>query len=220
MTTTKTVTLDLEQLWKALGLGAPMAKDFESEIEFVAHDYEPKGGRIAKLSAKQRKALYGKIEKTASTLLAQLSNLPPSVEHELTGAGYALPPEGFPEVTFGTEAEGLSYSEFIVDQLQTALPELNSLVEFAHEDNKRPRARPKQNRSLEYTIKKLGKVFEYYTGEVPMASYSYKEIDQERPYQGRFFDFLYAFFWSVNGMQFPTSHALGDTARRLYGLRK
>ncbi|MCV6823164.1 MULTISPECIES: hypothetical protein [Halocynthiibacter] len=219
-TTTPPVTLDIGKLWEALGLDAPMATEFESEIEFIARAYDPKNRSVSKLSAKERKALYGKIEKSASTLLAQLSHLPPSAEWELEEAGFALEPEGFDEAIMDTENEGLGYGEFLVEKLQAALPELNVLVEYALTEHKRPRARPKQNQSLEDTITKLGKVFEYFTGDVPMASYSYNEIDQERPYHGRFFDFLYAFFWSVNGRQFPTSHTIGDTARRVFGLRK
>ncbi|WP_171174912.1 hypothetical protein [Ruegeria sp. HKCCD8929] len=84
----------------------------------------------------------------------------------------------------------------------------------------RPRARPKQNENLEETIKRLGAVFERYSGRKPMDSYWYNDLDEERPYKGSFFDFLFLFFWVDDAQRNPSVHAIGNVARRLFGHKK
>ncbi|WP_424832266.1 hypothetical protein [Ruegeria sp.] len=212
--------LDFENMWKQMQLPLPIAEGFVADIGWIAQHYHPKPRRIAPLSAKERKAIYGKLDKTISSLLEQLSNLPPSIQWEFDEVGMGNEPENYFEDSLGSDHEGLGYSEHLVDDVQEKLPKIQFLIGEALEQHKRPRARPKQNESLEETIQQLAKVFLHYTGRNPMETYRYDELDEDQPYKSDFFSFLYAFFWADQSHKFPSSHTIGNTTFRVFGLKK
>ncbi|WP_299889261.1 hypothetical protein [uncultured Ruegeria sp.] len=104
-------------------------------------------------------------------------------------------PEKYFEELLGSGHEGLGYSEYLVDSVPETLPKIQFLIREALEHHKRPRARRKQNESLEETIQRLAQVFQRYTVRNPMETHRYDELDEEQPYKSDFFSFMYAFFW-------------------------
>jgi len=147
--------LDFENIWSQMQLPLPVAEGFATDIGYIARHYRPKDRRITQLPAKERKAIYSKLDKTVSSLLDQLSNLPPSIQWEIEEVGMANEPEDYFENAIDSDHEGLDYGEYLIDVLKTKLPEIAFLVGDALEHHKRPRARPKQNESLERTIQQL-----------------------------------------------------------------
>ncbi len=216
----KKLELDLEHMWGQMQLPLPVAKGFATDIEYIARHYRPKDRRIKPLPAKERKTIYSKLDKTVSSLLDQLSNLPPSIQWEIEEVGMANEPEDYFENAIGADHEGLDYGEYLIDVLKGKLPEIAFLIQEGLEHHKRPRARPKQNESLEDTIQRLAKVFQHYTGRNPVKTYRYDELDEEQPYKSDFFSFMYAFFWVDQNHKFPTSHTLGNATLRVFGLKK
>jgi len=216
----KKLELDFEHMWSQMQLPLPVAEGFASDIEWIAQHYRPNDRRLTQLPAKERKAIYSKLDKTIGSLLDQLSNLPPSIQWEIEEVGMANEPENYFEDALGADHEGLDYGEYLIDVLNTKLPEIAFLIGDALEHHKRPRARPKQNESLEDTIQQLAKVFQHYTGRNPMETHRYDELDEEQPYKSDFFSFMYAFFWVDQNHKFPTSHTLGNATLRVFGLKK
>lgn len=216
----KKFELDFENMWSQMQLPLPVAKGFAADIEWIAQHYRPKDRRVAPLPAKERKAIYSKLDKTVSSLLVQLSNLPPSIQWEIEEVGMANEPEDYFENAIGADHEGLDYGEYLIHVLKEKLPEIAFLIGEGLEHHKRPRARPKQNESLEETIQQLAKVFRHYTGRDPMETRRYDEMDEEQPYKSDFFYFLYAFFWVDQNHKFPTAHTIGNATLRVFGLKK
>ncbi|WP_170545825.1 hypothetical protein [Ruegeria arenilitoris] len=212
--------LDFENMWKQMQLPLPIAEGFVADIGWIAQHYHPKDRRITPLPAKERKAIYSKLDKTISSLLEQLSNLPPSIQWEFDEVGMGNEPENYFEDSLGSGHEGLGYSEHLVDAVQEKLPNIQFLIGEALEQHKRPRARPKQNENLEDTIQRLAQVFQHYTGRDPMEKHRYDETDADQPYKSDFFSLLYAFFWVDPSHRFPTSQAIGNAALRVFGLKK
>ncbi|AXT27821.1 hypothetical protein D1823_15375 [Ruegeria sp. AD91A] len=212
--------LDFENMWSQMQLPLPVAEGFAADIEWIAQHYRPNDRRMSQLPAKERRAIYSKLDKTVEALLEQLSNLPPSIRWEIEEVGMANEPEDYFENALGADHEGLDYGEYLIDALKTKLPEIAFLIGDALEHHKRPRERPKQNESLEQTIQQLARVFRHYTGRDPMERRRYDDSDADQPYKNDFFSFLYAFFWVDPNHKFPTSQAIGNATLRLFGHKK
>jgi hypothetical protein len=214
--------LDLEKLWVLCdGEGAPRA-EFAHDLRKVLQFYRPGPDSFVFLPAKERKPVYDKLEKAISNIHAQFANIHEHIEWEIDTVSIDFEPEEFEEleVLISGEYAGLSYGVYLIDTLQGRLQELSEILSAARKEHTRPKGKPKQNGSLERTIKELGTVYEKYTGREPMAAYRYDELDQTQPYQGPFFDFLHAVFWTMSGKEEPSGHSIGDAARRAFGLRK
>ncbi|WP_299889263.1 hypothetical protein [uncultured Ruegeria sp.] len=76
----KKTALDFEQMWSQMKLPLPIAEGFAASVEAIAERYQPTNRRIAPLPSRERKAIYDKLNKSVTSLLDQLSSLPPSIQ--------------------------------------------------------------------------------------------------------------------------------------------
>lgn len=211
--------LNLNTLWRICGLDGDYSDEFQQDLWDALSVYRLGPDRYAFLPAKDRIRQYDKLENAIQKLRAQLGSMDEQIQTEIDMEGHAVEPEGFDE-TAPSEYGMFSYGGYLVYTLQEQLKIFSEIVSDAKKNSLKPRGTPKQNASLELTIQDLGDIFERYAGQSPMAGYRYDELDESQPYKGRFFDFLHAIFWSINGIGKPSSHTIGDTARRAFGLRK
>ena len=211
--------LDLDELWSTCGREGRPCAEFKSDLRDALRFYRPGPDRKAALGWKERSSAYNKLEKSISRLRTELENLHYHIEHEIIAYNIENEPEGF-EPCYSGEYEGLSYGEFRLCRLIEELESFASITGDAKRHFRRGRGRPPQNGTLTSTIKDLGDIFEKYSGNSPMETYSYDESNISHPYQGQFFDFLYAVFWPLNDRAYPSGNALGDAARRAFDLKK
>jgi hypothetical protein len=182
--------------------------------------YRPGPDRFARWPAKDRTLHYKTLERAVKNLRDQLKTMHPHIAWELETAGINHEPEDFFDQSIGAQHEGISYSEYLVGVLLNELANFSDIVRDARADNKTPRGKPKQNSNLETTIRGLGTVYQKHTEREPMAGYRFNDIDESRPYQGPFLDFIQSTIWAFNDAENPSNHAIGEAARRAFGLRK
>ena len=211
--------IDLQKLWILCGRQCEQSACFEESVRAVVEHYRPQAVRLARLPAKERNPIYNRLDKAVSALLSELYDLPEVIQLEITNSAEESTPENVSEIVSG-RFEGLSYGEYQVYSLEESLSKFHDIIKDAHKVHGIPRGKPKQNENLTETILGLGEIFKRYSGEDPMSSYSYDELDDREPYKSRFFDFLRIVLWSFNGRDFPSGHAIGDAARRAFGLKK
>ena len=212
--------LDFERLWHLCGGEGAASDTFEHDVKSVMRRYRLGPDRFARMPAKERTPHYRTLERVVGSLRDQLETMHPHIAWELETAGINHEPEGFLDQSIGEPHEGLSYSEYLMDALLNELAIFSDILRDAQADNRTPRGKPKQNSNLETTIRGLGAVYQKHTEREPMAGYRYNDIDESQPYQGRFLNFIQATIWAFNGAQKPSSHAIGEAARRAFGLRK
>lgn len=211
--------INFGELWQILGLEGHPTIEFEKAIVYALHWYNPHGKGFPFLPEKKRTAIYRKLDRAIEDLSVQLSELDWIIENEIAETGQLVEPDDFDD-TSSEEYEGLSYGDFQIQHLKDVLAVFSELLKESHRIHKNPRGKPKNNKDLETTIKFLGYVFEKYTGEKPLEKYRFDPLDDIRPYQSKFFDFLHTALWSWTGVQLPTGQAVGDATRRVFGRRK
>jgi len=216
------VRIDIAKAWQALGQEGPPPTTFEADLSEAMRFYSPGPDRQVTMEARLRTPIYRKLEKAIANLQDQLHEMHDHIAWEIETASVGIEPEDFDE-TLPSEYEGLSYGGYHVHLLTDRLSTFSEILAETHHGHKKPKGKPKQNETLESTIKTLGNVFTKYTEQDPMTGYQFNDYDGEDEsqfYYGPFFNFLHLVFWSMYGRENPTSHALGDTARRAFGLRK
>lgn len=210
---------DMDKLWKICGLECEHSAEFAERVRQAVYFYFPGPDSLFLFPAKERARLYDKLEKTVGSLRDQLENIHEEMINEIDWSGEAYEPEGF-DTSLPADFGAITYGGYLIYRLQDQLEDFAHMVSDAREDHGKSRGKPKQNESLESTIRDLGEIYQRFSGRAPMAGYRYDELDEQQPYKGPFFDFVHALLWTVNGSNYPTSNTIGDTARRLFKLRK
>jgi hypothetical protein len=213
--------IDLEQAWGLCGGEGNRPIPFERQLFEVLRDYNsnPITRPNHDITAKKRDQIYARLEKSASTLRNELQDLHEQVWNELLDSFTANEPPNVDDILVG-ENEGLTYGEYQIECILESLAVLTEVIPEAKVNHKRPMGRPKQNENLERTIHKFGGLYASVSGEAPMKTYRYNEVDADTPYQGPFLNFLCATLWAYNGRKFPSNNALGEATRIAFSLRK
>ncbi|SFJ54589.1 hypothetical protein [Celeribacter neptunius] len=214
--------LDLAKAWRTLGVEGDCPATFEADLAEAMSFYSPGPDQKVSLDAKTRTPIYRKLEKTIASLQDQLDEMHDHIVWEIDAASTGVEPEDF-EATLPEDYEGLSFGGYHIHLLIDRLATFSDILDEARRVHDKPKGKPKQNETLSDTIKELGYVFKKYTGQEPMTGYRFDDwngIDDAQVYHGPFFDLLHLVFWSMYGQENPTSHVLGDTARRAFNLRK
>lgn len=128
-------------------------------------------------------------------------------------------PADYFENSIDKDHEGLDYWEYEFDKLKTTLETLSTFLDESMDETPKHSGRPKQNENLEQTIIKLSALFTATSGKDATKGISVSAYDSGQPYGGPFIDFLQTAFWSYNAREYPSSAAIGETARRALGLR-
>jgi hypothetical protein len=217
--------IDITAAWAACGLNGPPEDSFQTDLFAALEFYQTGPDRMAFIPAKLRNTLYSKLEKSIANLEQQLDELDDRVAFEIDAASVYFGPDDEDELLalLSGENEGLGYGSYHIYSILDHLAELKEIVAAARESRARGRGKPKQNQTLADTITKLGHVFTKYTDQEPMMGYRFDDWnngEEAQVYHGPFFDLLHLVFWSMNGPSNPTSHVIGDTARRAFNLKK
>ena len=214
--------LDVSKAWRTLGLEGDCPDTFEADLSEAMSFYSPGPDQKVSLDAKTRSPIYRKLEKTIGSLQNQLDEMHDHIVWEIDAASAGIEPEDFEE-TLPEEYEGLSFGGYHIHLLIDRLTTFSDILEEAKRVHDKPKGKPKQNETLSDTIKELGYIFKKYTGHDPMTGYRFDDWngdDDAQVYHSPFFDLLHLVFWSMYGRENPSSHVLGDTARRAFNLRK
>lgn len=212
--------LDFNHLWHLCGGEEAASDNFTNDVKSVMRTYRPGPDQLVRMPAKDKTKHYNSLEKAITNLRDQIKDMHSHIEWELTTAGIDFEPEDFFEKSVGTPHEGLSYSEYLADVLLNEMAQFSDVVRDARALNKAQRGKPKQNANLEATIRALGDVYKKHSGCEPMAGYRFNDIDESQPYQSPFLDFVQSVLWAFNEAQKPSGYAIGEAARRAFGLRK
>ncbi|WP_170326244.1 hypothetical protein [Ruegeria arenilitoris] len=210
---------DFHKLWEICGQEGNYSADFSKRVREAVYFYFPGRSKNFAQSAKERNRFYGRLEKSIGNLREQLDSIHDDMVIEIDWGGDGYEPEGF-DLKQAADFGVFTYGGYLLYTLQGQLEDFAEIVATAKKENGNPRGKPKQNEALESTISDLGDIYRDFSGKAPMAGYRYDELDERQPYKGPFFDFLHGVLWTVNGRDYPTSNTLGDTARRLFKLRK
>lgn len=212
--------LDFGRLWTLCDGQGVASYSFEKDVRAVLCRYRPGPDRIVRMPAKERTQHYNGLEKAIIDLRRKFEEMHPHIAWELDMAGIDYEPVELIDGILKGSHEGLSYSEYLTDVLLSQLEQLEDVVRAARSENMARRGKPKQNSNLETTIRDLGAVYKKHMGREPMAGYRFNDIDESQPYQGPFLDFIQSALWTFNGAQVPSGYAIGEAARRAFGLRK
>lgn len=217
--------LDTTGAWAACGLDGAPSEYFEADLREALKFHRSGPDRYAALPAKQRNALYNRLEKSIETIVMQFEEMNDFITFEIDVASNYFGPEDENELRalLSDDYEGLSYGSYQIHSIRDHLTELREVIAYARASHARRRGKPKQNRTLERTIASLAKVYNLHTGKDPMARYRYNDWsgeDEAQVYHGPFFDFLHCVFWSMYGRENPTSHVLGHAAREVFKREK
>lgn len=212
--------LDMDQLWQLCGHDGHASAEFGEDVRAALDRYRPGPDPKFRLNAEDRKGRYRRLTKALDALRIEIEAMHPQLVWELESAGIDFEPDEFMKTSVGTRHEGLAYGEYVLDGLAESVARLADIVPAAMDQTKASRGRPKQNAGLEQVITALARTYEKHTGKRPLEGYRQDGLDVSQPYKGPFFDFLSAVLWRFNGREFPSGHAIGDAARRAFGLRK
>jgi hypothetical protein len=214
--------LDIAKAWRALGVESDCPDTFEADLSDAMRFYSADPTKAVSLDAKTRTPIYRKLEKSISSLQDQLDEMHEHIIWEIDAASAGIEPDDFDE-TLPPEYEGLSFGGYHIHVLTDRLSTFSDILSEAKRVHGKAKGKPKQNEVLADTIKELGYVFTKYTGQEPMTGYRFDDWngdDEAQVYHSPFFDLLHLVFWSMYGRENPTSHVIGDTARRAFNLRK
>lgn len=222
--------LDIDQLWKLCEGQGRAPGEFEQDLWEAIGDYRSTADVKVFLPARERNPQYNKLQKSIDGLKTQLDELHEFLEFEIIAVSIDFEPDqpDDDEYYWPGLDEGYTYGEYQIARVLEHLGEFEKIVQAARDRHKRSKGKPKKNQSFEDTILRLGRVFEKHSGKPAMSKYRYDDLlndaddpdGESQPYQGPFFDYLHMIFWTINGRQEPTSHAIGDAARRAFELRK
>lgn len=214
--------LDVAKAWQMLGGIGDYPTTFKADLADAMRFYSPGPDQTVSLNAKTRMPIYRKLEKTIASLQDQLDEMHDHIVWEIDSASVGIEPEDF-EDTLPPEYEGLSFGGYHIHLLTDRLSTFSKILDEAKRVHGKSKGKPKQNETLADTITELGYVFKRHTEQDPMAGYRFDDWngdDEAQVYHSPFFDLLHLVFWSMYGRENPTSHVLGDTARRAFNLRK
>lgn len=222
--------LDIDRLWKFCDCQGTTPEKFGQNLREALSDYRLTDAVKVSLPAQERTPEYNKLQKSIDGLKTHLNEMHEFIEFEINAVSIDFEPDqpDDDESCWPGLDEGYTYGEYKIAQIREHLGEFEKIVEAARDRHKRAKGPQKKNQSLEDTILRLGHVFETYSGKPPMSKYRYDDLlndaddpsGESRPYQGPFFDYLHMIFWTINGRQAPSSHTIGDAARRAFELRK
>lgn len=211
--------LDIEAAWKACGkVGAP-SQQFSENLFAAFKGYSRHMRPMQRTNNQTRKQQFAKIQTSSKKLLSDLINLPDDLAYEITEAYMMNEPANYVENSLGQDHEGLDYWEYQFDGLKATLETLSMFLDECLDQNLKHGGRPKQNENLEETIIKLSTIFAATTGNDAAKGISVSTYSDGHAYGGSFINFLQAAFWSFNAREYPSSAAIGETARRALGLR-
>lgn len=211
----------LEEAWNMCGMAGKPNAAFRDAIADALFHYKRQLTKEPRLSTRERTRLLGKIEKHSEQLRQLLLSLNDETACEFSDVYTArFEPEELQLGSIDTEFEGLSYFEAQVERLDNMLSELSEGVRIVSSAGYDIKGRPKQNFGLEDTIKSLGEIFQAGTGRTPMEGYGYSDTLGDHPYTGPFLDFLTCVLWGYAKREVPSNSAIGEAARRAFGLRK
>lgn len=205
--------------WQACGRIGPASKFFEDRMNEILKSYFADQRKMPRTNNTKRKATFAKIQSLSEKLRTELDNLPDDLEHEITDAYMLNEPEEYSEESMGKDHEGLGYWEFEFWRLDTILARLDEILDESVINTRKPAGRPKQNENLEEAIQKLAVLYTEISGNDPTKGIVVSTYGNSEPYRGPFLDFLQTTIWTYNDREFPSSAALGETARRVFGHR-
>lgn len=212
-------SLDIEAAWTACGKASAPSPQFSEKLTAAFDGYFAHLIPMQRTSNQKRKSQFAKIQTLSKRLLTELNSLPDDLAYEVTNAYMLNEPEDYFENSFGKDHEGLDYWEYEFDGLKTTLETLSTFLDESLDTNPKPGGRPKQNENLEETIIKLSTLFAATSGKDAAKGISVSTYSGGHAYGGPFIDFLQVAFWSFNAREYPSSAAIGETARRALGLR-
>jgi len=211
--------INIDEVWRQCCTDQPRPNEFEPALSDALYFYSPKPGNRVAIPALERSRWYQKLERAAVMMLAELDEVPDAIWWELQNIYEVNSPADVDSI-LSEENEGLTYGEYATEQLSDQIALFLATIRESQKAYKPSAGRPKQNESLEQTIRDLGTFFERFAGQEPMATYRYDPHEESNHYKGPFMDFLCAVIWSFNGSNLPSNDTLGEAARSAFGLRK
>lgn len=211
--------IDSDTLWPNLQVAGDVPEQFGLEVRWALANLRPQPPVSPPGTSQERKRIYDRVTNALRRSISILSDEQERLSAEFGEVGMDFEPEDF-VLTIPDSYEGLSYDEAIAHQIIDLSEEYIRIIEAATIEHAKPRGRAKTNDPLELTIKALGEVYVTYAQRDPMQGYGYSPTGGVQKFTGPFMDFIYAAIWMANGREVPTGDAIGDAARRVFGLRK
>ncbi|WP_322867737.1 hypothetical protein U5922_016900 [Aquicoccus sp. G2-2] len=206
-------------VWQDCGGQGQMPDWFAQRLWEIMRSYRYGPDQKVQMPAKERDRFYRKLEKASQALLDITHEIPDRIIIELEDTFTSNDPEeNFMRRML--EEPGTSYFEQTVERVEAHVKLLQKIASEAYQIHKPANGRRKQNSDFEYTLVELGELFEQVSGQAPMKTYHFDELNDDQPYQGRYLTLVTNLLWSINGRGLPTNLMVGEAARRAFGLRK
>ncbi|MFA8443446.1 hypothetical protein [Yoonia sp.] len=212
--------VDYEAAWHSCFRTGEPDNDFVCRIDRAISFYRYDLYDLTYTPSKERSAIYRRLRSHANDLLAGLEQLPSDIRIEVEDLYIGNESADYAEKTEGTDYEAICEFDRDLDLLKEIIGRLNVNLSDADSIYAREKGRRKQNIGLEQAIVELQSIFETYAKRSARFGLSHDAYSSSGDYRGDFMPFLKVVFWSYNGREFPQVGALGETARKILGLKK